>query len=361
MIKKAYILLLILVVGGTIVPAQDRFIAGIDYGMSYQVGLDSFPEALIIDLDNKCYTSAKITIDIFTEVVPDGFIITTPSGDTLVDTGPFGAGCILHFLDCLVGYLEFTDGFLIQYTATPQDHWYNYLIGTAYYTHTSMARIIINSSEEYLLFHPIPYNGGNTVFKFYMHPNEYTGSSAPAYIYIGDITCDSSEVMEIFTSNGTVPCDTIFVSGITLDPELREDIYVDTIVPVNTYLLYEIHQNNFFRYITEPYNEEIEVITTAGCSYTIYINVGVYSPDDVYIPNAFSPNGDGSNDFFDFYPLDLPDSRNIKIFTKWGALVHDSPYPWDGGAYQPGVYIFFITLQYENVYYQYKGDITLLK
>lgn len=53
--------------------------------------------------------------------------------------------------------------------------------------------------------------------------------------------------------------------------------------------------------------------------------------DDIYIPNAFSPNGDGINDFF--YPLYDRNVQEItvEIFDRWGALVHTiSSEPWNG-------------------------------
>ncbi|MFN0033169.1 MAG: PKD domain-containing protein [Flavobacteriales bacterium] len=55
--------------------------------------------------------------------------------------------------------------------------------------------------------------------------------------------------------------------------------------------------------------------------------------ETIVIPDAFSPNADGTNDVFyipnlEYYPL-----NNIQIFNRWGALVYQaSPYKndWDG-------------------------------
>ena len=59
----------------------------------------------------------------------------------------------------------------------------------------------------------------------------------------------------------------------------------------------------------------------------------------VYIPNAFSPNGDGNNDHFIIYG----DNNSIKIpllqiFDRWGNMVfeakdfrpNDPKFGWDG-------------------------------
>jgi len=51
-----------------------------------------------------------------------------------------------------------------------------------------------------------------------------------------------------------------------------------------------------------------------------------------YIPNAFSPNGDGANDLYKI-PCDLPEAT-VRIFNRWGVEVwySDGPYQnnWDG-------------------------------
>ena len=75
----------------------------------------------------------------------------------------------------------------------------------------------------------------------------------------------------------------------------------------------------------------------------------------MYIPNAFSPNGDGRNDYF--IPRELLSSGikefSIKIFNRWGELIFKTNSVdgrgWDGsygGKKQPlGVYIYMIDVQ----------------
>jgi gliding motility-associated-like protein len=72
----------------------------------------------------------------------------------------------------------------------------------------------------------------------------------------------------------------------------------------------------------------------------------------VYIPNVFSPNGDGLNDSFVPYfgDCELLD-YHLQVFSRWGAVVFDSNNPdtgWDGSfrgkAMQPDVFVF--QLQY---------------
>jgi gliding motility-associated-like protein len=72
----------------------------------------------------------------------------------------------------------------------------------------------------------------------------------------------------------------------------------------------------------------------------------------VYLPNAFSPNGDGINDAWLPFGQDVV-FKNLKIFDRWGSLLLDSSSPqvgWDGTAKgrpaNPGLYVFVV--EYEH-------------
>ncbi|MBP7102793.1 MAG: gliding motility-associated C-terminal domain-containing protein [Bacteroidales bacterium] len=53
-----------------------------------------------------------------------------------------------------------------------------------------------------------------------------------------------------------------------------------------------------------------------------------------YLPNIFSPNSDGINDLFTpFYPYEMVESVDMRIYNRWGALVFKTDNPdilWDG-------------------------------
>ena len=45
--------------------------------------------------------------------------------------------------------------------------------------------------------------------------------------------------------------------------------------------------------------------------------------EPLFIPNAFSPNGDGYNDYFEIKQLvDFPNAH-LKVFNRWGNLVYE--------------------------------------
>ncbi|GJM33322.1 MAG: hypothetical protein DHS20C18_23230 [Saprospiraceae bacterium] len=108
------------------------------------------------------------------------------------------------------------------------------------------------------------------------------------------------------------------------------------------------------RVLKAPGIYEVE-ITACNKIYpmTIRLDLG-YCPCDFYIPNAFSPNADDVNDTFKVFATCGFIDYDIKVFDRWGALVHESSDPnqaWDGthrGRSLPtGVYIYALQYSWE--------------
>lgn len=94
----------------------------------------------------------------------------------------------------------------------------------------------------------------------------------------------------------------------------------------------------------------------------------------VFIPNAFTPDGDGLNDVLMVRGKGIAQVRSFRIFTRWGELVfektnfppNDPAFGWDGkirGATGPAeVYVYMADVVCENdLINTYKGNVTLLK
>ena len=89
---------------------------------------------------------------------------------------------------------------------------------------------------------------------------------------------------------------------------------------------------------------------------------------DVFVPNVFSPNGDGKNDILYAYGNYI-DKLDMRIFNQWGEqiiTITDKSRGWDGthrGKAQPvGVYVYVLqaTLS-DGRTVKMKGSITLLR
>lgn len=79
---------------------------------------------------------------------------------------------------------------------------------------------------------------------------------------------------------------------------------------------------------------------------TILIGLNAYS--QVYIPNAFTPDNDGYNDYIAVYTQDTLDVFDFKIYNAYGEMVHDATEigdVWMGGQfyYAPsGLYVYIL-------------------
>ena len=90
-------------------------------------------------------------------------------------------------------------------------------------------------------------------------------------------------------------------------------------------------------------------------------------PPMIFVPNSFSPNGDGINDVFTPVSANLTE-YNMIIFDRWGEIIfvsNDVNKGWDGtykGQYcQTGVYGVTITYKGNSPQKSYVGTITLLR
>ncbi|HET8574475.1 MAG TPA: choice-of-anchor L domain-containing protein [Edaphocola sp.] len=106
-----------------------------------------------------------------------------------------------------------------------------------------------------------------------------------------------------------------------------------------------------------------------GCTDTAKVNINVDYLPAYGIPNAFSPNGDGKNDYFKIENIRYEKILTFKIFNRWGQLVYDGKNAatgWDGrinGKPAPiDTYNYYIELVLPLGKHQvYKGTVTLLR
>lgn len=111
----------------------------------------------------------------------------------------------------------------------------------------------------------------------------------------------------------------------------------------------------FTRILTTPGTYQARNEDCGELSLVEYILSRENCPCPVYVPTAFSPNGDGQNDVLTCYPsCELADLR-FRIFNRWGTLVFDGQHTnaaWDGShrgqAAASGVYIILVEYSWRN-------------
>ena len=85
-----------------------------------------------------------------------------------------------------------------------------------------------------------------------------------------------------------------------------------------------------------PTNYTLSAVDFNGCVSDIVFTVGINTNCDVIVYNGFTPNGDGTNDFFVIDNIDKYPNNNVHIFNRWGnKLFSTSRYNnvtnnWDG-------------------------------
>lgn len=113
----------------------------------------------------------------------------------------------------------------------------------------------------------------------------------------------------------------------------------------------------------------LKVSNQQGCVGYDTLNVKYYLGPDLYVPNAFTPNGDGQNDRFRFIPVGIVQYDYFRIYDRWGQLVYSSVdfrIGWDGAVNghpaAAGTYVWILQgkdLSGQTV--SRKGTVTLLR
>lgn len=96
--------------------------------------------------------------------------------------------------------------------------------------------------------------------------------------------------------------------------------------------------------------------------------IRLIQPPMVFVPNAFSPNSDGSNDVWGVSHAFVKDFE-MKVFNRWGQKVWQNDFKgtqWDGkvnGAIAGNdVYIWIVTYRgWDNKFYTQKGTVTVMQ
>ena len=108
----------------------------------------------------------------------------------------------------------------------------------------------------------------------------------------------------------------------------------------------------------------LSATSTYGCNNADNVQVKVVS--GIYVPTAFTPNGDGKNDSWKIPFLDPSFGATVSLFNRNGQLVYhcvEDIVSWDGkinGILQPsGTYVYLITFKEINL--MLKGTVTLIR
>jgi gliding motility-associated-like protein len=111
-----------------------------------------------------------------------------------------------------------------------------------------------------------------------------------------------------------------------------------------------------------------------GCRNNSVVQVIVLCKNaNVFVPNTFSPNGDGANDVFYVRGKGLDRVKSIRVFNRWGEVVfeqrdfpvNDPTYGWNGkykgNRPSPDVYVYQVEVFCDNSeIIRFEGNIALI-
>jgi gliding motility-associated-like protein len=149
-------------------------------------------------------------------------------------------------------------------------------------------------------------------------------------------------------------------AGFTFDPEhptiLNPVIYFTDKSQIADFWTYTFgdnsdasrSQNPVHEYLAPgTYTVEQIVMTHFGCFDTLWATLEVASAYTFYLPDAFSPNNDGRNDFFTGKGIGIQ-NFDMVIFNRWGNKVFETDNissGWNGGNSQEGTYVYVISVK----------------
>jgi len=115
------------------------------------------------------------------------------------------------------------------------------------------------------------------------------------------------------------------------------------------------------------YNVRLYTSSSAGCMDSTLDIIRIKPLFTIYIPNAFTPDGNGTNDMFSAKGDEISEFK-MMIFDRWGEMIYqtdDIHRGWDGKkgskTSEDGVYVYKITVRdFEQRYHDYTGHVTLL-
>ncbi|MCT4664022.1 MAG: gliding motility-associated C-terminal domain-containing protein [Flavobacteriales bacterium] len=116
----------------------------------------------------------------------------------------------------------------------------------------------------------------------------------------------------------------------------------------------------------------IRILITDKCDNKVDVSLTI-NVSDCWIPNIFTPNNDGINDYFYFPFGDFQENMSVEIYNRWGQEIYKSdnydrclddenPECWDGkvqktgAAITEGVYYYIITFE-DNT--EVKGNVVV--
>ena len=113
----------------------------------------------------------------------------------------------------------------------------------------------------------------------------------------------------------------------------------------------------------------VKVFSPVGCESFASITIKIYDGPEIYVPKAFTPNGDFTNDVLKALPVGMRQFKNFSIYNRLGQMVfatNNASIGWSGyfkNSLQPaGAYVWIASgISYKGIEIVRKGTVVLLR
>jgi gliding motility-associated-like protein len=120
------------------------------------------------------------------------------------------------------------------------------------------------------------------------------------------------------------------------------------------------------------YHFRASAVNSLGCGEEQIVTITVVDPcevEKIEAANAFTPNGDGFNDYFEIHNDGISSIGLVQVFNRWGEIVFETQGindQWDGTfrgePVNPGVYMYIIHGDCVNQStFQLAGNVTVIR
>lgn len=229
-------------------------------------------------------------------------------------------------------------------------------------------------------------SGGVGPYLYALENEPYSASPIFAGLSIGEYAVHVQDAngctwTEYMTINEPVELNVDLIGDQRIELGETANLYAQTTYPVDSFSwkgLDTLGCGGCPSQQVQPYNTtsyEVTVVDENGCTDTDMITVFVGKEREVYIPNAFSPNGDGQNDEFRIFTgSDVAQVKSFIVFNRWGEPMkelfgfdpNDPNNNWDGTyrgqLMNSGVYVYFAEVEFiDGEVVMFKGDVLLMR
>ncbi len=188
---------------------------------------------------------------------------------------------------------------------------------------------IINGTQ--VIYTPTAFYFGIDSFSYILCDNQGSCDTATVYINISGSNMHPVAVDDNFSFGDTLTETLLDVTANDYDVE-NDSFFLAAVVDIdsnNNLGALTISDEAELVFTREPLacgSETFEYVIcqpSVGCD-TGLITVNISCPDNVFLPQGFSPDGDGINDQLVFTGLEYFAPASLKVFNRYGTLVYDN-------------------------------------